>query len=129
MKNNFDKNLEHNSLQIAAGEEEIQSTFPSLLELENLIEDHSLPAIQILCKSKNNNNNSFNITFELPKIPSKVDVYLFSNDKKKDMFYGIKGGVYTFKNLLLPETSKVEILYRFGKRKSISSITDLIIHS
>jgi len=70
-------------------------------------------------------------TLDLPIIvPGKnllCDVLLLINKIKKDMFYQISEGSYEFKNVPLNNgLNEVEIFYRIGGKKSVSSICVIV---
>jgi hypothetical protein len=97
--------------------------FPAIYNILELPTDHSLPLIQLL-----NSEYPILITKKVltiyVKVPvgnSVVDLFLFINKKKKDMYFQISGGEYSFNNIQLNEPENlIEIFYKRGSRKSTS---------
>lgn len=100
-----------------------KNLFPSVCEIDNVPIDKSLKPIKIISTSPNNlllNNQS--ISFELACENSNANVYLFLNGKKRDMYYSIPKGKYTFKNVLLnQDKNSIEIFYVIEGSKSPST--------
>lgn len=100
-----------------------KNLFPSVCEIDNVPIDKSLKPLKIISTSPNNlllNNQS--ISFELACENSNANVYLFLNKKKRDMYYSIPKGKYTFKNVLLnQDKNSIEIFYVIEGSKSPST--------
>lgn len=100
-----------------------KNLFPSVCEIDNVPIDKSLKPLKIISTSPNNlllNNQS--ISFELACENSNANVYLFLNRKKRDMYYSIPKGKYTFKNVLLnQDKNSIEIFYVIEGSKSPST--------
>ena len=97
--------------------------FPDVFNLSNLKIDNKLPILKLnpLKDIIKSNQNKFDISVELLDLRSNVDLYLFINEIKRDMYYRVKSGKYSFRNVrLLDGSNKIELFYRFENRKSSS---------
>ncbi|HPI38731.1 MAG TPA: hypothetical protein PK397_12375 [Ignavibacteriaceae bacterium] len=119
MNKNINKSLAKN-IPRAAEDDEVQSTFPPVIELENLREDNTLPKLKITELIKLQEDNHYKITFQLPELKMKADVYLLVNNEKRDMYFGIGSGNYSFLKVKILPDSKAEMFYRYGTRRSSS---------
>lgn len=51
------------------------------------------------------------VTFEMTNIHGTADVYLFLNNRKKDMFYSITSGIFNFNLMLNRGRYSIKIFY------------------
>jgi hypothetical protein len=97
--------------------------FPDVFNLSNLKTDDKLPILKLnpLKDISKISQNKFDISVELPDLKSNIDLYLFINEIKRDMYYRVKSGRYIFRNVrILDGSNEIELFYRFGNRKSSS---------
>lgn len=103
--------------------EDKQDLFPSIIELENLIEDTNLPIITILGSNTKRNKAEIIIEFYYLR---RGDIFIYRNNEKLDMYYQAVPGTYKFQKIeLLNGLNEFEIFYRIGDRKSISSFLSI----
>ncbi len=124
--NNENQHLD--SGKVSSTEEAIPPEIPEIYDLSNLTVDSELKPVKLnLPDSIKVLNSKIGIS---AKVPSKIvlcDLFLLMNNKKKDMFYQVKGGTYEFKNVrLIRGKNHVEIFYRIGKKRSPSSSSIII---
>ncbi|GEM_PF-4887362 len=110
-------------------EEQSRNLFPEIFNISSLKTDPSLPIV----KFKNFRNEIrtkekfISLKVKLPALNNRVDLYLFLNKKKHDMFYQIHAGEYEFKNIELKDKENLlEIFYRTGMKKSIPSCSVIL---
>ena len=77
--------------------------FPEVFNISDLITDHSLPLIKLLNIEDSiiTQKRFFDIKLQVPFAELPVDLFLFVNNKKRDMFYQIFSGEYAFRNINL----------------------------
>jgi hypothetical protein len=99
-----------------------------VLDLSKLIIDFKLkPAKLNIPDSIYWKNSHINLSVMIPLSVRICDIYLLSNRKKKDLFYGVHGGNYEFKNISLEKgKNMLEVFYKIGKRRSESSSSIVI---
>ncbi len=105
-----------------------QVLFPEIFEIENLKIDKNLPILKFIniTASGTTNKNRINISVIVPSGKKTIDIFLFINQSKCDMFYQIGEGSFIFKNVYLqPGENLVELFYRIGNKRS-SSIYSVI---
>ncbi|MEO8399358.1 MAG: hypothetical protein ABI550_06015 [Ignavibacteriaceae bacterium] len=114
------------------GEEENlvpQQLFPDVFIISKLIIDNSFPLIKLINIEDSivTSENFLDIKISTPKTKQKIDLFLFVNKVKTDMFYQIGKSKYTFKNIQLKNGKNlIEVFYRIGNKKS-TSVYSLII--
>lgn len=123
-----DKNQRIDSSKLKSTEEAIPPEIPEIYDLSKLTVDSELKPVKLnLPDSIKVLNPEIEIS---AKVPSKIvlcDLFLLINNMKKDMFYQVKGGTYEFKNVrLVRGKNQVEIFYRIGKKRSLSSSSIII---
>ncbi|MBZ0199230.1 MAG: hypothetical protein K8H86_05135, partial [Ignavibacteriaceae bacterium] len=106
--------------------------FPDIYDLSNLLIDPKLPFLQFKKFKDTLEVNAQIISVEVivPSGIRNIDLFLFRNNRKIDMFYQIGAGVYKFNKVRLNEGENViETFYRKGSKRSISvySIINLTI--
>lgn len=102
-------------------EPDFQPVFPTLVSFNTLKIEPKLTPIIIIEKHLLKQEQYFylSIKFSL-EIDIRVDVYLFINDIKCDVFYKIKKGEYSFNNIIVEkETKKIELFYVLGNKCSV----------
>lgn len=100
-----------------------QALFPDVFAINDLKTDKQFPLLKFvnLQNHLTTQKKSIGISVEVPKLNKYVDLYLFINDKKRDMFYKITDGIYTFKEVeLVKGENLIELFYRIGRKKSSS---------
>lgn len=96
--------------------------FPPVYDIDVLPIDKNFPRVKLLHIRKTKSNQSIKIVFDLGQIDSRMNVYLFINGKKVDLFYSVMKGQYSFNNIfLMTRKNEVEIFYVSSKRKSPST--------
>lgn len=107
-------------------EEENQIIFPDVSDINDLIEDRTLPLIKII-DIKFKENHTTDICFEMPILRNKADVFLIRNGEKLDMHYQISAGFHYFKNIFADASAgdSFELFYRLNNKKSIPFILNL----
>ncbi len=97
--------------------------YPEVFNISELITDHSLPLIKLLNIEDSiiTQKRFLDIKLQVPFAELPVDLYLFVNNKKRDMFYQINSGEYAFRNInLAPYKNLIEIFYKIKSQKSTS---------
>ena len=83
-----------------------------------------LPLIKIpsFDTTQTTKNDKLNIKVVLPRKIKYANIYLFINKEKIDLYFSVKGGEYTFRNVRL-RTGKnnIEFFYTLGNIRSIST--------
>ncbi len=105
------------------GEKVPQALYPDIYDITNLKLEKNLPALTFLnLKSLQFiKNNSVNVIVNLPKLIKPVDLFLFVNNKKYDMFYHVNKGDFIFRNVKLKlKKNVIESFYRIGNKRSAS---------
>ncbi len=97
--------------------------FQDIFKLSNLKIDKELPSLKF--NQKNNiqktRSDKIDISVSIPKVKSNIDLYLFINGIKRDMFHRINPNKFSFRNVKLEEgKNKIELFYKLGNRKSSS---------
>ncbi len=103
--------------------------FPDVYDLSNLIIDPKYPFLQFknLKDTVEVNTQVISVEVVAPVGVKNIDLFLFRNNRKIDMFYQIGQGVYKFNNVRLNIGENVlETFYRKGSKRSISVYS--IIH-
>lgn len=109
-----------------------QSLFPEIFNISNLKIDKQLPNPKI-----NNyqtelitDEKQIDISVNVPFTKGNIDLYLFVDNKKKDLFYRIKNGDYIFKNIKLNKGKNIiELFYKIGDRRTSSIYSSIIRES
>jgi hypothetical protein len=103
-----------------SGKQDYQT--PDIYEIKSLRIDSRLPDLKIKSVEDTIYTDSSNIQISVtvpPKI-SGADIFLFNNSKKKDMYYQVNSGEYTFRNVFLDDSiNNLVFLYRLGSRRSL----------
>jgi hypothetical protein len=96
--------------------------FPHIYENDDLLEDKNLNPLKLISpKTKLASNKSkVQIDFKLLTRSFEVDVFLYLNGQKTDMYYSIPSGRYSFTVFLERGTNNVKIYYVVNERKSPS---------
>lgn len=97
-----------------------QALFPEIYEIKNLKVGKILPILRFsnLQFSQTSANKKIDINVIVPSVTKPIDILLFINNKKYDMFYQATEGFYTFKNVDLESSENlIEIFYRIGKKR------------
>ncbi|MCL5028447.1 MAG: hypothetical protein M1480_05430 [Bacteroidetes bacterium] len=105
-----------------------QALFPEIYEIKNLKVSKALPLLKFsnLQFTQTAINKKIDIDVIVPSVTRPVDLLLFINQKKYDMFYKATEGFYIFKNVDLESSENIiEIFYRIGKKRS-SSIYSIV---
>ncbi|HSD63110.1 MAG TPA: hypothetical protein VLB50_04900 [Ignavibacteriaceae bacterium] len=109
--------------EVNVGESEKQDyQTPEVYEVNSLRIDTRLPHLKIRSESDTifSNYITTEIAVELPDKISNADIFLFNNGKKKDMYYQVGAGVYSFHHVLLDNpVNNLEFFYRLGNRRSL----------
>ncbi len=100
-----------------------RNLFPEIYNISDLPVDHSLPLPkiinfedQIILKQ-----NKLDIHISLPFVESQIDLFLFLNKNRFDMFYQISEGNYSFNSIYLSEGKNLfEIFYKYFNKRSTS---------
>jgi hypothetical protein len=112
----------------ASTEETNPPEIPDIYDFSSLTIDSKLKPVKLnIPDSLKWNSPEINISATIPSLVKLCDLFLVINNKKRDMFYRVKGGKYVFKNVKLNVgRSELEIFYRIHKKKSRSA-TSIII--
>ena len=105
-----------------------QALFPEIFNISNLTIDKQLPILEFINLNDTDNTaeKQIDVSVELPYPGRNVDLFLFVNRKKRDMFYQVFGRKYTFKDVVIDKGENlIELFYRLGQKRS-SSIYCLI---
>ncbi len=111
------------SLQVIKGDFIRRELFPEVFNISDLITDYSLPLLQLIDIEDNilTTVSFVDIKFQLPITEFPVDLFLFINNKKYDMYYQIFNGEYSFHNIHLNLGKNLfEIFYKHKSKKSTS---------
>ena len=104
-------------------------TFPNLYSVDYLRMNNKLNSLKL--KSINKVEGStlvkVQINFEIMPIIHPVDVYLYLNNRKKDMFYLVPSGKYNFKLKLVKGTHTIKLFYVEKGYKSPSINKSIVI--
>ena len=106
--------------------------YPKVFNFSELITDHSLPLIKLLNieDSISIKKKILDIKLQVPVTEFLIDLFLFVNNKKQDMFYQIPFGEYSFRNIMLtPGKNLIEIFYKHKSIKSTSVFLNIINES
>jgi hypothetical protein len=96
---------------------------PEVYEVNSLRVDNRLPRLKLKTEKDTifSASVSTEVIVELPGKISHADIFLFNNGKKKDMYYQVNTGVYSFRRIILDESvNNLEFFYRLGNRRSLS---------
>lgn len=97
--------------------------YPEIFSINELKTDKQLPYLKNtnLKKKLTTQKQFIDISTEVPNVNKNTDLFLFINNKKKDMYYQVPGGMYTFREVnLIKGKNLVELFYRVGRKKSSS---------
>ena len=103
-----------------SGKQDYQT--PDIYEISSLRIDSKLPDLKIsaLQDTIHTDSSAIQISVTVPQKISGADIFLFNNDKKKDMYYQVSGGNYIFRNIFLDDSANnLVFLYRLGSRRSL----------
>lgn len=95
---------------------------PEIYEVNSLRIDSRLPHLRVKTETDTIFGDSVTtqVTVEIPEKISRADIFLFNNDKKKDMFYQVGTGVYVFRKVMLDDSvNNLVFFYRLGNRRSL----------
>ncbi len=95
---------------------------PDIYEISSLRIDSKLPDIRIISVDDTiyTDSTSIQITVTVPPKISGADIFLFNNNKKKDMYNQVNSGDYIFRNIFLEDSvNNLVFLYRLGSRRSL----------
>ncbi len=111
------------------GEPEPQALFPEVYEIANLKVDKQLPILKFnnLIDSQTTSKAEMDVEINVPVVSKVVDLFLFVDHYKLDMFYQIFDGKYSFRKVQLHKGENlIEFFYRIGGRRS-SSVNSVVI--
>jgi hypothetical protein len=114
---------------VVVEEESLPNLFPDIYDPASLNIDKNLPIVRIknLADTLKTNSPQINIEFQIPNNKRKVDLYLFVNEQKRDMFYQVGSGIGAFKNVSLQNGENIiELFYRSAGKRSSSSYSVVI---
>ncbi len=103
-----------------SGKQDYQT--PDIYEINSLRVDSRLPDLKInsVQDTIRTDSNTIQISVTVPPKISGADIFLFNNDKKKDMYYQVNSGEYTFRKVFLDDSlNNLVFLYRLGNRRSL----------
>ncbi len=95
---------------------------PDIYEVSSLKVDSRLPELTIISAKDTifTDSSKVEVTVKIPQKISGADIFLFNNGKKKDMFYQVSSGEYSFRNVFLDDSvNNLVFLYRLGSRRSL----------
>lgn len=98
-------------------DDRFQPVFPPIFEIDEIPIDVSLP--KLLIREIKCIGNRIFITLENPQNIS-IDIYLYKNKSKIDLFYHCNKAIVTFNNVLSYELDEFEAFYVIGNRRSES---------
>lgn len=104
-------------------DDDITDMFPDVYDATKLKTDLKLPVIKFnnFKDTLHLTDNSFTFEIELPGNHKYVDIYLYVNDKKRDMFFHCGSGNYSFPNVKFSKgANQVEFFYKAGNKRSQS---------
>ncbi len=117
------------TIDLPEKEIEVEDLFPEIYNLSALKTESGFPLIKFrnLKDTITVNSVYLDVTVILPKTIKSADIFLFINNTKRDMFFQVPNGTYTFKKVLLKEDKNIiEVFYRIGNKKSLSSYS--VVH-
>jgi len=98
-----------------------QALFPEIYNPDLLPEDKNLP-LPGLINLKNLLNTSISyitISVEIPSKIQNIDLYLFINNEKRDMFHLVSAGLFHFNGIYLSKGENIiQIFYKRKNKKS-----------
>ncbi len=103
-----------------SGKQDYQT--PDIYEVSSLRVDSRLPGLKINSQRDtiHTDSSALQISVTLPDKISGADLFLYLNNKKKDMYYQVSSGEYTFRNVFLEDTiNNLVFLYCLGNRRSL----------
>ncbi len=103
-----------------SGKQDYQT--PDIYEISSLRVDSRLPDLKINSAQDTirTDSNTIQISVTVPQKISGADIFLFNNDKKKDMYYQVNSGEYKFRRVFLDDSvNNLVFLYRLGNRRSL----------
>lgn len=103
-------------------DDRFQPLFPPVVIFDEIPIDMSLPKLVLLDFKFNNSNLS--ITLENHN-DDFIDIYLFNNEKKIDLFYHCNKKIVTFNNVRFTDRNNYEVFFLKGKRKSMVTKIEL----
>ncbi|HKB87849.1 MAG TPA: hypothetical protein VKD08_16855 [Ignavibacteriaceae bacterium] len=95
---------------------------PDIYDVSSLRIDSRLPELTIISAKDTvfTDSSKVEVTVKIPPKISGADIFLFNNGKKKDMFYQVGSGEYSFRNIFLDDSvNNLVFLYRLGSRRSL----------
>ncbi len=95
---------------------------PEIYDISSLRIDPRLPEIKIKLETDTifSKSSATEVTVELPKKISGADIFLFNNGKKKDMYYQVDAGEYSFHKIFLDDSvNNLIFFYRLGNKRSL----------
>ena len=99
-----------------------KNLFPPIYNVNQLPLNEKLKPLGIISTKVNRTSDALNISFELLLNNSTADVFLYQNNVKKDMFYSITSGEYTFRNIMLTAGKNVIELFYTTRMSRSSSV-------
>jgi hypothetical protein len=98
--------------------EEQQPLFLDSINLMELPVNSSLPEVEILKTSYKKLVKNLELKVRIPDTHRLVNIYLRVNGEKKDMFYQVQPGSYTFSLSLPAGNNTLELFYTSNSSKS-----------
>ena len=102
--------------------------FPDVYDLSRLKIDPKLPFLKFknLKDTVEVETPLISIEVIVPPTAKHVDLFLFKNKRKTDMYYQISNGIFKFNNVRLTEgENTIETFYRKNQKRSISVYTTI----
>lgn len=105
--------------KIKITEEENQKPFFfDSFNVTRLCENSRLPGINLLKKSYDKKSEIYSLKFKVPQGKGLINIYLFVNGIKKDMFYQVNPGNHSFSFFTADTENLIEIFYTRGNYRS-----------
>ena len=101
---------------------------PDVYDLSRLKIDPKLPFLKFknLKDTVEVETPLISIEVIVPPTVKNVDLFLFKNKRKTDMYYQISNGIFKFNNVRLTEgENTIETFYRKNQKRSISVYTTI----
>ena len=99
-----------------------QNLFPEVFDIQSLKVNPALPILKFIKfkDTQRTKKSSIDLEIKLTHQIQKADLFLYVNKSKRDMFYQIDKGIYSFKNIKLKSGENLlEFFYRIGSKKSL----------
>jgi hypothetical protein len=99
-------------------EEEQQPLFLDSINIMDLPLNGRLPKIEILKTSYNKSSNKISLKLNVPLDNRLINIYFKLNGEKRDMYYQVSPGNYTFSFVPNQDYNNIELFYTTNSARS-----------